>query len=175
MPLQRFRLFAVATATVRLPTSVSHVSRLSWSYVLPQRLASRAGIASWVQRSPFILRVTPHPGAVVRARRLVTRGSWGIPDIGRLLDRNAYGEEVRSRSCASFRAWPQTGDRSSCCSSAVPFMRFGPLQHIQERQVHSPRACLTRFVPSSGFLTLLTAFSLSARPAIVSSRKRSWG
>lgn len=175
MPLQRFRLLAVATAIVRLPTSVSHVDRLSWSYVLPQRVAGRVGIASWVQRSPFILRVTPHPGAVVRARRLVTRGSWGLPDIGRLFNRNAYGEEVRSRSCASFRAWPQTGDRSTCCSSAVPFMRFIPLQHIQDGQVHIPRACLARFVPSSGFFTLLTVFSLPARPAIVSSRKRSWG
>jgi hypothetical protein len=45
-------------------------------------------------------------------------------------------------------------------------MRFGPLQHIQERQVHDSRVCLTRCVPSPGFLTLLTACSLSARPTV---------
>jgi hypothetical protein len=33
-------------------------------------------------------------------------------------------------------------------------------------EVHSPRVCLTRYVPPPGFLTLLTAYALSSPPAL---------
>lgn len=47
---------------------------------------------------------------------------------------------------------------------AVPSCEFVPLRRLQARGVHSPRVCLSRYVPPPGSLTLLTACS-SAYPS----------
>jgi hypothetical protein len=62
-----------------------------------------------------------------------------------------------------------------CCSFAVPLMRFDPLQHIQEQQVHSSRA-LPRSVRSVFRVSHPLDGFLPADPAgYFSSRKHSWG
>jgi hypothetical protein len=44
------------------------------------------------------------------------------------------------------------------------------LQHLRPVRVHCPRVCLTRSVPPSGFLTLLTACSSYRLPGLVACR-----
>jgi hypothetical protein len=50
--------------------------------------------------------------------------------------------------------------------SQPPPMGLVPLQRMTARGVHDSQACLTRFVPSSGFLTLLTVYSSPCLPAL---------
>jgi len=49
---------------------------------------------------------------------------------------------------------------------AAPLVRFLAPSALEEEEVHSPRVCLTRYVPPSGFLTLSTVYSLFDPPAL---------
>jgi hypothetical protein len=55
---------------------------------------------------------------------------------------------------------------AALCSAATPLVRFGAPSAHEGDGIHQPRACLTRFVPPSGFLTLLTVCSPITRPAL---------
>jgi hypothetical protein len=56
-------------------------------------------------------------------------------------------------------SWPKPESRP-------PPMEFIPLQRLTTRGVHIPRVCLARFVPPTGFLTLMTAYSSPCLPAL---------
>jgi hypothetical protein len=60
-------------------------------------------------------------------------------------------------------SWPKPESRP-------PPMEFLPLQRITTSGVHITRVYLARFVPPTGFLTLLTAFSSHLPPGPVSCR-----
>jgi hypothetical protein len=105
---------------------------------------------------------------VVRIRRSAVRESWGLPSVSPFTVGLAISE-ARSRSYFSFRARPPAGDRKFFAAAfAVPLVRLFPLQHDPDTSIYvaSPGLCLTRYVPSPGFLTLLTACSRRTLPAV---------
>jgi hypothetical protein len=62
----------------------------------------------------------------------------------------SHGFAPPSESLTTFRRRPLAG--------RPPLLGFLPLWRLGIREIHSPRVCLARFVPPSGFLNLLTAF-----------------
>jgi hypothetical protein len=67
----------------------------------------------------------------------------------------------------SFRAHPKVPPLARPKpDSRPPPMGFLPLQRMTARGVHDSRVYLARFVPPTGFLTLLTAYSSPRLPAL---------
>lgn len=139
--------------------------QLSWSYDLPQRVADQSSIASWVQRSPFILRIEPHPGTVEQVRRPATRGSWGVPVTGRL-------DRRKPSAARSARGVSPPTELNHQQATAISLQRCGASHEVWSPTAHSRRAgplfpSLPLSVRSAFRVsTLLTACSRLFRPTV---------
>lgn len=96
-----------------------------------------------------------------RARRLAARGPRGLSHCASHAGPKAHAE--RSRSYARFRVLPPHLSHAIVlprCSSTYGTPRvLSPSAHSGGCVHVLSRGCLTRYVPPSGLLTLLTAFS----------------
>jgi hypothetical protein len=82
------------------------------------------------------------------------------------LDRaRTRGVGFHSRSHASYRALT-TGRQPPVLQLSGASPEVLSPSALEDGRVHSTRACLTRYVPPPGFLTLLAAFSPPTRPAL---------
>jgi hypothetical protein len=171
-PLQRLRLPADALAE-HVESSRSHMAGSLEVTLSLSVLLSSSVSPSWVQRSPFTLRSDRTRERLLESvdSQIVGRGvfPYRSPHPAARRERGPLAELRLLQSLTTSRR-PQL-----CCSFAVPLMRFFPLQHIQERQVHMAQACLTWSGSASRVSHPLDGF-LPVRPATCISRwKRSWG
>jgi hypothetical protein len=122
----------------------ARLGRLSWSHALPQRLATRVGIASSVLRSLCTLRLSnasstlalTSPLCAPSARQLRTGGlevfpflaAAQVPQRTRRPSASSRGalSELRLLQSLTIHWRPRL-----CCSYAVPSMRFLPLQRLR--------------------------------------------